>query len=631
MKNKLNSISSNNGRFHDGDPATGKLGTIVTASWLNDVQDRLQDTFDELNNLLGLASLTPIPAKKNQLAEAITALLDKKVSLGSNETITGEKTFTRKLFALGGLRLSSSQGNANNGHYAEWFADANTVWMTFKGHTYRWHTDGRVSVDNKKFYSELHKPRFADLLDIPTTLSGYGISNFKVETFNGDINTLRTDGHFCISSAANSRNLPVQASGNLQVIAGGVGNERYCHQVFRRHYSREIYGRYQVSGSNDNWSEWSRLDGVDWNDVRNRPTQGAASTSQRGDVLLTNDTGLDSENLAFSAKGAKKLSQEIAQNRQKTVELANQKINKSEISDAVNSDSRTNVASSKAVKTAYDKGQAALELAGRKQSPQTTLHGYGITDAVKLQDMRERNGSVSFDDATPAQLPYGSFVGLSSKASLQNQGANGWKFISKGWGDASGVYACVRFGITGNRFYFQTARDYQNWNSPLELLAENILVGAVLYFATSTAPSGWLKANGAAVSRTTYANLFARIGTTFGVGDGRTTFNLPDLRGEFIRGWNDGRNVDSGRGFGSQQGDAIRNITGQFNAYRRTDKTQLVMPSGVFSNQKLQDGSMGRGGSDNWAMTINFDASRVVPTANENRPRNIALLACIKY
>lgn len=364
MKNKLNSISSNDGRFHDGDPTTGKLGTIVTASWLNDVQDRLQDTFDELNNLLGLASLTPIPAKKNQLAEAITALLDKKVSLGSNETITGEKTFTRKLFALGGLRLSSSQGNANNGHYAEWFADANTVWMTFKGHTYRWHTDGRVSVDNKKFYSELHKPCFADLLDIPTTLSGYGISNFKVETFNGDINTLRTDGHFCISSAANSRNLPVQASGNLQVIAGGVGNERYCHQIFRRHYSREIYGRHQVNGSNDNWSAWSRLDGVDWNDVRNRPTQGAASTSQRGDVLLTNDTGVDSENLALSAKGAKKLSQGIAQNHQRVTELGNKKLDKTVISDAVNSDSRTNVASSKAVKTANDNANGRVSKSG---------------------------------------------------------------------------------------------------------------------------------------------------------------------------------------------------------------------------------------------------------------------------
>lgn len=77
--------------------------------------------------------------------------------------------------------------------------------------------------------------------------------------------------------------------------------------------------------------------------------------------------------------------------------------------------------------------------------------------------------------------------------------------------------------------------------------------GDVKFCARTTAPTGWLKANGAAVSRTTYAALFAVIGTTFGAGDGFTTFNLPDLRGEFLRGWDDGRNQDPGRGLGSLQ------------------------------------------------------------------------------
>lgn len=157
------------------------------------------------------------------------------------------------------------------------------------------------------------------------------------------------------------------------------------------------------------------------------------------------------------------------------------------------------------------------------------------------------------------------------------------------------------------------------------------LVGEVAFFARANPPNGWLKANGAAVSRTTYSALFAAIGTTFGAGDGHSTFNLPDLRGEFIRGLDEGRRVDNGRRLGSHQGDAIRNITGQFNAYRRTDKSHLVMPSGAFVNKQTVNGAMGNGGSDNWAMTIGFDASRVVPTAGENRPRNIALLACIKY
>ncbi|MGV8597598.1 phage tail protein, partial [Pseudomonas aeruginosa] len=82
--------------------------------------------------------------------------------------------------------------------------------------------------------------------------------------------------------------------------------------------------------------------------------------------------------------------------------------------------------------------------------------------------------------------------------------------------------------------------------------------GAVQLFARSTPPPGWLPANGAWVSRTTYAALFAAIGTTFGAGDGSTTFNLPDLRGEFLRGWDAGRGIDPGRSLGSSQEGALQ-------------------------------------------------------------------------
>lgn len=92
------------------------------------------------------------------------------------------------------------------------------------------------------------------------------------------------------------------------------------------------------------------------------------------------------------------------------------------------------------------------------------------------------------------------------------------------------------------------------------ITAINILVslktggpGEVKAFARSAAPDGWLKCNGAAVSRTTFAALFAVIGTTYGNGNGTTTFNLPDLRGEFLRGWDDGRGIDAGRNLGSAQ------------------------------------------------------------------------------
>jgi microcystin-dependent protein len=77
--------------------------------------------------------------------------------------------------------------------------------------------------------------------------------------------------------------------------------------------------------------------------------------------------------------------------------------------------------------------------------------------------------------------------------------------------------------------------------------------GSVIWTAAADAPAGYLKANGAAVSRVAFNNLFIAIGTTYGAGDGSTTFNLPDLRGEFVRSLDDGRGVDLGRSLGTLQ------------------------------------------------------------------------------
>ena len=159
--------------------------------------------------------------------------------------------------------------------------------------------------------------------------------------------------------------------------------------------------------------------------------------------------------------------------------------------------------------------------------------------------------------------------------------------------------------------------------------------GAVLYFAGQTVPAGWLKANGAAVSRTLYTALFAAIGTTYGAGDGSTTFNLPDLRGEFVRGWDDGRGADAGRALGSAQSDAIRNIKGSLEAlYGSYRYTLYTKAEGAFTTDS-DDGvnttfKSSNDDHSNRQKRVVFDASRSVPTAAENRPRNIALLACIK-
>jgi microcystin-dependent protein len=83
-------------------------------------------------------------------------------------------------------------------------------------------------------------------------------------------------------------------------------------------------------------------------------------------------------------------------------------------------------------------------------------------------------------------------------------------------------------------------------------------VGAAAPFFGGTVHSGYIKANGAAISRVSYATLFAEIGETYGVGNGTTTFNVPDSRGEFLRGWDDARGIDSGRALGSWQADELK-------------------------------------------------------------------------
>lgn len=147
------------------------------------------------------------------------------------------------------------------------------------------------------------------------------------------------------------------------------------------------------------------------------------------------------------------------------------------------------------------------------------------------------------------------------------------------------------------------------------------LVGQVAWFAASSPPTGWLKANGAAVSRATYANLFAKTGTSFGVGDGSTTFNLPDLRGEFVRGLDDGRGVDAGRTLGSFQSEALQPHT-----------HGLVFPVTQYIGDKGTGGNVSAiGPGHQWASNQNFPSSTGSSGSPETRPRNVALLACVRY
>lgn len=151
--------------------------------------------------------------------------------------------------------------------------------------------------------------------------------------------------------------------------------------------------------------------------------------------------------------------------------------------------------------------------------------------------------------------------------------------------------------------------------------------GAVQFFAMDTAPVGWLKVNGAAVSRTSYASLYAAIGTRFGAGDGKTTFNLPDLRGEFLRAYDEGRGVDDGRQLGSRQSDTVQRMTGEIGDITFVGKDYS---DGVFSRENVSTAKIGTVTPLTLNFKVKFDNAAVARTSAETRQRNIALLACIK-
>jgi microcystin-dependent protein len=142
-----------------------------------------------------------------------------------------------------------------------------------------------------------------------------------------------------------------------------------------------------------------------------------------------------------------------------------------------------------------------------------------------------------------------------------------------------------------------------------------VFTGLVAHFATSNVPTGWLKCNGASVARASYSNLFAVIGTVYGVGVGTTSFQVPDLRGVFIRGWADDQTTyDSGRAWSSNiQADDFKSHQHSYidRGDSRTDGRQPGGPNIADDTQGLY--------------TTTFTGG------TETRPVNMALLACIKY
>ena len=135
-------------------------------------------------------------------------------------------------------------------------------------------------------------------------------------------------------------------------------------------------------------------------------------------------------------------------------------------------------------------------------------------------------------------------------------------------------------------------------------------VGVIMSFAAPTPPTGWYECDGSVKLIVDAPELFAVIGTTYG-GNGVTDFAVPDLRAQFVRGWDNSAGIDTGRVFGTNQEDEVGPHDHDYRQRSRTGGVEAGVTANTAGN--LQDRVTG------------------ISTGYETRPRNVALLYCIKY
>lgn len=152
-----------------------------------------------------------------------------------------------------------------------------------------------------------------------------------------------------------------------------------------------------------------------------------------------------------------------------------------------------------------------------------------------------------------------------------------------------------------------------------DIIVDSNPVGTIIAVAYTGVPKGYMHCNGAAVNRTTYVNLFNKIGTTYGAGDGSTTFNLPNTVARFLEG---------GIGAGTYYEAGLPNITGNISAFKSSISGAFVGSN----NTNRYDGW--NDNEDEYAVSTSFDASRsnsIYGASTTVQPPAMTVIYCIKY
>ena len=287
---------------------------------------------------------------------------------------------------------------------------------------------------------------------------------------------------------------------------------------------------------------------------------------------------------------------------------------------------------------------------GSSDPTTTTAYKIWVDTANNLLKIRNsaNNGWLVLGSLTDAA--HTNNFGLATKASPDFTGTvdSAGDIVMGGTGALklpNGTTAQRPTAATGQIRFNNTTTEFEGYNgSAWGGLASGVPVGTILAHAANTPPTGFLECNGSNISRSTYATLFSTISTTFGVGDGSSTFALPDLRGQFIRGWANTGSTDASRVFGSTQTDQNKNHT------HTTDSTTLTggirkisegflaggSATGVFT--KTSDGNNSITGSSSTSPVggVDFDGTHTHTISSsgggtEARPTNLALMYIIKF